>query len=95
MGKKVYIIHKTHLDIGFTDLAKNVIDSYINDFIPRAINLGEEMGKDFVWTTGSWLIDYYLNSSEVDDNMKRRMENALRNGTMACPSIYNTYRING
>ncbi len=83
MGKKVYIIHKTHLDIGFTDLAKNVIDSYINDFIPRAINLGEEMGKDFVWTTGSWLIDYYLNSSEVDDNMKRRMENALRNGTIA------------
>lgn len=71
------------MDIGFTDLARNVIDSYINDFIPRAINLGEEMGSGFVWTTGFWLIDYYLNCPEVDDSMKKRMENALRNGTIA------------
>lgn len=83
MKKKVHIIFKTHLDIGFTDLSKNVIHTYVNEFIPRAISLGEEMSKKFVWTTGSWLIDYYLNSPEVDENMKKRMENALNNGTIA------------
>ena len=32
--KKVYVVYKTHLDVGFTDLAKNVLDKYVNDYIP-------------------------------------------------------------
>lgn len=37
MIKKVFVIHKTHLDIGFTDSAASVLEKYVNTFIPRAI----------------------------------------------------------
>lgn len=59
MIKKVIIIFKTHLDIGYTDLAEKVIDNYLNVYIPKAIDLAYKYkGTDtpFIWTTGSWLI---------------------------------------
>ena len=59
MVKQVYLIFKTHLDIGYTDYAENVTDKYLNSYLPKAIALGYEL-KDtqtpFVWTVGSWLI---------------------------------------
>ncbi len=33
----IYVIFKTHLDIGFTDFARNVVDQYRNRFIPQAL----------------------------------------------------------
>ncbi|MDO9542401.1 MAG: hypothetical protein Q7J98_08775, partial [Kiritimatiellia bacterium] len=39
---KVHVIFKTHLDIGFTDLAANVIEKYLNVFIPSAVSLAME-----------------------------------------------------
>lgn len=59
MKKEVLVIFKTHLDIGFTDFSKNIINKYIEEYIPNAIKIGYEL-KDsdtpFVWTVGSWLI---------------------------------------
>lgn len=84
--KNVHVIFKTHLDLGFTDLAKNVVDKYINQFIPAALKLAEELdNKDgspsFIWTTGSWLIDQYLSrASEID---KKKMEEAIAKGHIA------------
>ena len=45
---QIRLIFKTHLDIGFTDLGDNVLNTYINDFIPAALDLSEEIteGKD-------------------------------------------------
>ncbi len=59
MVKEVYIIFKTHLDIGYTDYAQKVIDNYLDNYIPNAIKVGYELkGTDtpFVWSVGSWLI---------------------------------------
>lgn len=59
MIKDVLIIFKTHLDIGFCDMADNVVKRYLNEFIPNAIKRGYEL-KDtdtpYIWTVGSWLI---------------------------------------
>lgn len=59
MVKQVYLIFKTHLDIGYTDYAENVTDKYLNSYLPKAIALGYEL-KDtstpFIWTVGSWLV---------------------------------------
>jgi hypothetical protein len=79
----VHIIFKTHLDIGFTDLAQNVIKKYIDSYIPQAIDLAERleaMGghERFIWTTGAWMIQYYLEHASTEAKVK--MENAIRKG---------------
>lgn len=63
MKKKVYIITKTHLDLGFTDFASSIVLDYVNKYIPKAIDIAKELNKDkkrFVWTTGSWILDIAL-----------------------------------
>lgn len=82
MKKKLHVVFKTHLDIGFTDLAENVIEQYLFDFIPRALDLAEAIPEKFVWTTGSWLIDYYLNSPKISEINKKRLETAIQKGTI-------------
>ena len=66
--KKVYVVFKTHLDIGFTDFAETVTEEYMDEYIPAAIKLGYELkdSKDlkFKWTTGSWLIYNYLKNKK-------------------------------
>jgi hypothetical protein len=85
MIRKVHIVFKTHLDIGFTDLAANVTDRYFKLYIPRAIALAKTMreeGKDrFIWTTGSWLIYEYL--EHVSGYEKKEMEQAILAGDIA------------
>lgn len=81
--KKVWVIHKTHLDIGFTDSAAAVLDRYLNTFIPgaiataRACNQGGK--KNFVWTVGSFLIQLYLEQGR-DPGL---LEQAIRDGVVA------------
>lgn len=82
-GQTVHVIFKTHLDIGFTNLAQHVIQQYVDDFIPKAIDLAEQLeamgGRErFIWTTGAWMIRYYLDHASTE--AKSRMENAIRKG---------------
>lgn len=84
--KTVHVVFKTHLDIGFTNLAHKVIDQYKQEFIPKALSLAEELsrqedGAGFVWTTGSWLIQEYLSSASPEE--KARMEEGIRKGHIA------------
>ncbi|MGL6119360.1 MAG: DUF5054 domain-containing protein [Fusobacteriaceae bacterium] len=82
MIKKVHVIYKTHLDIGFTNLAGAVKKRYIEEFIPKTIQLAKEVNSDgkkrFVWTTGSWLIYTYL--KEVSNEKKEEFKTAIKNG---------------
>lgn len=69
--RKVLVIYKTHLDIGFTDLARNVIEGYKNNYIPGALKTAKDLRESgssaqFKWTTGSWLIREYLETMPED-----------------------------
>ncbi|MGI6237453.1 MAG: DUF5054 domain-containing protein [Candidatus Excrementavichristensenella sp.] len=67
MIKEVYLIFKTHLDIGFTDLAQNVVKNYLDNFIPNAIKRGYELrGTDtpYVWSVGSWILNEALKADK-------------------------------
>lgn len=81
--KKVIVVSKTHLDLGFTDYAENIRQKYINTFIPEAIDLAEKVNTDgkkyFVWTTGSWIIKEALN----DENCREKLIKALKEGNIA------------
>lgn len=84
--KRVHVVFKTHLDIGFTDMGQNVVDRYMQGFIPQALELseklaGEEGSVKFVWTTGSWLIHEFL--EHADPDMRSRMEAAIKGGRIA------------
>lgn len=37
--KRVHVIYKTHLDIGYTNMGQTVPDSYVQEHIPHAIDL--------------------------------------------------------
>ena len=81
----VHLIFKTHLDIGFTDYARNVVWQYFEDFIPRAIETTRTLrqeggGEQFIWTTGSWLIYEYL--ERADAKRRKQMEAAIEAGDM-------------
>lgn len=81
--KKVFVVSKTHLDLGFTDYAENIRQKYIDIFIPEAIDLAEKVNtqekKYFVWTTGSWIIKEALRNPEGRD----KLIEALRAGYIA------------
>lgn len=44
--KKVYVVFKTHLDVGFTDLSSTVTDRYLHEFIPKALSVSEQLEAD-------------------------------------------------
>ena len=78
MVDEVYVIFKTHLDVGFTDFASNVLDKYINQFIPGVFKLDY---SNFVWTTGSWLVYEYL--QKADNESKKKMAKAIESGRIS------------
>lgn len=81
--KKIHLIFKTHLDVGFTNFGDSVIKTYMDDFIPRTLSLTESLRQGgtsdrYLWTTGSWLIYEFLKQS--DPVMVKRMEKAIKSG---------------
>ncbi len=69
--KQVHVVFMNHLDVGYngipiTGFINNVLNTYFQEYFPRAIRLGYEM-KDtdpdhgFIYTTHPWLLDMYLN----------------------------------
>ena len=81
--KKVHLIFKTHLDIGFTDLSSRVEKKYIDEFIPNTLDIierlrAEQAPERYVWTTGSWLIWEYLQKATPE--AVERFETAIRRG---------------
>lgn len=63
--KKIIVIFKTHLDIGFTDFSEKVVQKYMGEFIPNSLSVAKQLRESnsdarLVWTTGSWLIHEYL-----------------------------------
>ncbi len=84
MTKKIHLVFKTHLDIGFTDHAAKVRAQYHERFIPHAIDTGEHFFAEdpanpkFIWTTGAWLIWDHLNSQSPE--RVQRLERAIDRG---------------
>ena len=78
--KRVLVLFKTHLDVGFTDLAETVAERYLSVYLPNAIRVGNELkGTDtpFVWTVGSWLVWRAL-QKDADGTVER----AIRDGIL-------------
>lgn len=81
--KKVHVVFKTHLDIGFTDLAESVVSHYLNHYIPAALRCADTVNRPgeppmFLWTVGSYLIDLALRTYPKDQ--RDALDAAIRKG---------------
>ncbi len=83
-NRRIHLVFKTHLDIGFTDHAARVRRQYHEQFIPQAIATGEHFFAEdpehpaFIWTTGAWLILDHL-ATQNGESVKR-LERAINRG---------------
>jgi len=83
--KRVLVMFKCHLDVGFTDTQAGVMKKYFDVYYPEAMKRAaamRESGADrYTWTTGSWLLYEYLEQSSAD--AKKKMEQAIAAGDIA------------
>ena len=83
--KRVLVMFKCHLDVGFTDTQAGVMKKYFDVYYPEAMKRAAAMraaGRDrYTWTTGSWLLYEYLEQAAAE--AKKRMEQAIAAGDIA------------
>jgi hypothetical protein len=84
--KKVYVLWKCHLDMGYTDTEHGVIRTYFDDFLPRAMDIAESLRssgseQSYVWTMAAWMIYEYLEQASTEN--RERMERAIAAGDIA------------
>ena len=94
--RKVHLVFKTHLDVGFTDYAVSVRQKYHDHFIPMAIRTAKHFwrenpdGPKFIWTAGAWLIHEHLEQATPEG--RRKLEDAIENGTVTWHALpYTTH----
>ena len=78
----MHLVFKTHVDLGFTDTAARVMDRYVTEYIPKALQAAAELRQAgglerLVWTLPAWMIFHAL---EINDTSRRR---ALEAGIVA------------
>ncbi|MEZ5177091.1 MAG: DUF5054 domain-containing protein [Acidimicrobiales bacterium] len=65
--RTLHVVAKSHLDLGFTGLAAEVRDRYLDGYFPAAMATAEELRaaggpERLVWTTGSWILQQALDA---------------------------------
>ncbi len=92
--KRVLVVFKCHLDLGFIDTQANVIRKYFEVYYPHALKVTAEMrasGSDrYVWSTGSWLLYEYLEQAKPD--ARKQMEKAVTDGDIAWHALPFTWQ---
>jgi hypothetical protein len=93
--KTVYVVAKCHLDVGFTDTERNVLLTYFDDYIPRAIELARTLrsaGREerYVWTIAAWMIYEYL--EQASPKQRLEMEQAVASGDIAWHALPFTWQ---
>lgn len=83
--RRVLVVSKTHLDVGFTDLAALVRRRYLEDFFPRAMAVASELrergGPERLrWTTGAWILDEALEAARPSE--RRQLDAAIEAGDL-------------
>lgn len=77
--KEILILFKTHLDIGFTDYSNNIIEKYLKEYIPNAIQIGYELKNSqtpFIWIVGSWLVEQAL-KCDADGKVEKAIKDGI------------------
>jgi hypothetical protein len=92
--KRVLVVFKCHLDLGFIDTQANVIRKYFDVYYPEAMRVAAEVRSNgenqYVWTTGSWLLYQYL--EQAKPAQRKQMEQAVTDGSIAWHALPFTWQ---
>ena len=82
----VHVVTKTHFDLGFTGLAREVAARYRDELFPQAMATAADLRARggparLVWTTGSWILHHALHHGTV--SQRRALEAAIGAGDLA------------
>src|SRR5659263_315121 len=81
--KTIYVVFKTHFDIGFTELAAELIKRWDAKMFPDLIKVCEatqhngEVHK-YVWTIPSWPLLRYLDKFASSEEMVEKAKSLIR-----------------
>lgn len=84
--KTVIIVYKTHFDIGYTAMARDVVHEYRTEMADRvldaiAVNSQQPKDQQFVWTLSGWPMKQILWDGQTPERRKK-LEQALRDGNL-------------
>ena len=95
--EEVVVVFKTHFDIGYTDLARNVVAKYRTSMIDNALAVCDEAKAmppehRFVWTLSGWPMAQVLWPGQTPER-RVRVQEAIRDGRLvwhALPATLHT-----
>jgi len=92
--EQVVVVFKTHFDIGYTQLAREVVDRYRTSMIDKALAVCDATDKlppenRFVWTIPGWPMQQILWPGQTPERRKR-IEKAIRDGRLVWHALGGT-----
>jgi alpha-mannosidase len=83
----VWVVFKTHFDLGFTDLPENVFKRYREEMMDKALgvvekNKAQPKEKQFAWTVPGWPLYAQILGPLQNPERKARIEKAIKEGSI-------------
>ncbi len=83
----VWIVVKSHFDLGFTDLSANVFHRYREEMMENSLKIFDQNrllppSQRFVWTVPGWPLWAQMLGPQQDSLRKLRIEQAVREGAL-------------
>ncbi|OQP63893.1 hypothetical protein A3860_23465 [Niastella vici] len=84
----IWVVFKTHFDLGYTDLPENVFKRYREEMMDNALKVIENNAtlppeKHFAWTVSGWPLQAQILGPQQTPERKARIEKAIRSGALA------------
>jgi len=88
----IWVVFKTHFDLGFTDVPENVFKRYREVMMDNALKVMENNEtlppeKHFAWTVSGWPLQAQMLGPLQTPERKSRIEKAIRSGTLAIHAL--------
>ena len=79
----VWVVFKTHFDLGFTDLPESVFERYRVEMMEKSLgviekNMQQSPEKQFSWTMAGWPLQTIILGPLQSPEPKSRIENAIQ-----------------
>ncbi|WP_316789383.1 hypothetical protein [Pedobacter frigoris] len=83
----IWVVFKTHFDLGFTDLPENVFTRYREEMMDKALSVIEKNAnlskeKQFAWTVPGWPLKAQILGPLQSPERKLRIEKAIKSGAI-------------